>query len=269
MAETPFVFRFLSFVNNSFRKVRNTFWFSSWLVLSCAPSLVPFRIGHFPKPGTINVQDVSPTSLRVRRFQLGLVSEEIMFPLLLPFLPVALVVVLVLASPFHPDSRGEDITAFNDSLSVVQAAAASAPISLTNSSSNCFPAIGFKTPSNVPRSLEGWWCDPDTEYAFVGFSYEITACEFALFDRIVPLQLTRCAGQPLSQLQNEFSDIRNRFHSRYVRLYGFCDNDGFYDDVVTAAWDNSLGVHALIWVSRHVRWTLSLDAHLIRGQVWL
>jgi hypothetical protein len=28
-------------------------------------------------------------------------------------------------------------------------------------------------------------------------------------------------------------------------------------------------VHALICVSRHVRWTLSLDAHLIRGQVWL
>jgi hypothetical protein len=45
--------------------------------------------------------------------------------------------------------------------------------------------------------------------------------------------------------------MRNTFHSRYVRLYGACDREGFYDDVIEAAWDNSLGVHALIWVSLH------------------
>ncbi|KAH9992665.1 glycoside hydrolase superfamily [Russula vinacea] len=84
-------------------------------------------------------------------------------------------------------------------------------------------------PSDVPNSAEGWWCDPATEYAFVGFSYEVTAC------------------QSLQELKKEFADIRNRFHSRYVRLYGACDRDGFYDDVIEAAWDNTLGVHALIW----------------------
>lgn len=95
----------------------------------------------------------------------------------------------------------------------------------------CFPALGFKMPHSTPSdsSLETWWCDPSTEYAFVGFSYEITAC------------------QSLKQLKKEFSDIRNHFNSRYVRLYGFCDNDGYYDDVVEAAWANGLGVHALIW----------------------
>jgi len=45
--------------------------------------------------------------------------------------------------------------------------------------------------------------------------------------------------------------MRNTFHSRYVRLYGACDRAGFYDDVIEAAWDTSLGVHALIWVSLH------------------
>jgi len=63
----------------------------------------------------------------------------------------------------------------------------------------------------------------------MGFSYEITAC------------------QSLSQLSEEFADISNNFGGRYVRLYGFCDNEGFYDDVVSAAWDNGIGVHALIW----------------------
>jgi len=44
----------------------------------------------------------------------------------------------------------------------------------TNAS--CFPALDFEMPTTVPSSLENWWCDSDTEYAFVGFSYEITQC---------------------------------------------------------------------------------------------
>ncbi|TFY70992.1 hypothetical protein EVG20_g2015 [Dentipellis fragilis] len=93
----------------------------------------------------------------------------------------------------------------------------------------CFPAIGYKMPANPPANNLQWWCDPKNEYAFVGFSYEVTAC------------------QSLSQLQREFKDMRTTFNSRFVRLYGFCDREGFYDDIVTAAWDNTLGVHALIW----------------------
>lgn len=52
-------------------------------------------------------------------------------------------------------------------------------------------------------------------------------------------------------MKKEFGNMRNTFHSRYVRLYGACDREGFYDDVIEAAWDTSLGVHALIWVSLH------------------
>jgi hypothetical protein len=33
-------------------------------------------------------------------------------------------------------------------------------------------------PSNPPSDTDNWWCDPTTEYAFLGFSYEVTACEF-------------------------------------------------------------------------------------------
>ncbi|KAK2463184.1 hypothetical protein APHAL10511_004839 [Amanita phalloides] len=94
---------------------------------------------------------------------------------------------------------------------------------------SCFPALGFTTPPTLPTKLTNWWCDPKTEYAFLGFGYEVTAC------------------QSLEQLTREFNDIRNRFLSRYVRLYGACDRQGFYDDIIEAAWANSLGVHALVW----------------------
>jgi hypothetical protein len=44
---------------------------------------------------------------------------------------------------------------------------------------SCFPALGFNMPSSIPDSLDGWWCNMADEYAFVGFSYEITACNSA------------------------------------------------------------------------------------------
>lgn len=46
---------------------------------------------------------------------------------------------------------------------------------------SCFPALGFQTPEDVPQDTVGWWCDPATEYAFLGFSYEITACTLSSF----------------------------------------------------------------------------------------
>jgi hypothetical protein len=42
---------------------------------------------------------------------------------------------------------------------------------------NCFPAVGFKMRNETPTSLTNWWCNTDTEYAFVGFSYDISLCE--------------------------------------------------------------------------------------------
>ncbi|KAK7472756.1 hypothetical protein VKT23_000866 [Stygiomarasmius scandens] len=96
---------------------------------------------------------------------------------------------------------------------------------------DCFPALGFQPPPFTPPDswLDHWWCDPNEEFAFVGFSYEVTAC------------------QSQQQLIREFLDIRFHFNSRYVRLYGACDREGFYDDIVEAAWISGLGVHALIW----------------------
>lgn len=41
------------------------------------------------------------------------------------------------------------------------------------------------------------------------------------------LQTDVTSGQSPGQLNAEFADIRNTFNGRYVRLYGFCDNDGF------------------------------------------
>lgn len=65
----------------------------------------------------------------------------------------------------------------------------------------------------------------NTEYAFVGFSYEITACPSSLSRLYYQTDMT--IGQSLQQLDKEFADIKYRFKGRYVRLYGFCDNKGY------------------------------------------
>lgn len=144
----------------------------------------------------------------------------------------------ILAAPI-PDVAAPVEAAVNDvantkSFSATSSTSSAAPSATpsdgpSSAGGSCFPALGFKMPSSVPDSTDNWWCDASTEYAFLGFSYEVTAC------------------QSPSQLQKEFADIRTRFKGRYVRLYGACDKKGFYDDVVDAAWDNGLGVHALVW----------------------
>ena len=94
--------------------------------------------------------------------------------------------------------------------------------------SNCFPAPSFNMPKSfLPESIDDWWCDQRTEYAFLGFSYEVTACELCPY-RLCGLDSfwTRL-GQSLPQLRSDFQNIRNRFHGRYVRLYGACDQNGF------------------------------------------
>jgi hypothetical protein len=44
-------------------------------------------------------------------------------------------------------------------------------------SSSCFPALDFVMPSKPPANLNNWWCKATDEYAFLGFSYEVEACE--------------------------------------------------------------------------------------------
>ncbi|KAG6333797.1 hypothetical protein ID866_5292 [Astraeus odoratus] len=68
----------------------------------------------------------------------------------------------------------------------------------------CFPALNFVMPSEVPESLDNWWCPMACEHAFLGFSYEVTPC------------------QSLSQLKKEFADMRTNFNSRY---FGFDGGD--------------------------------------------
>ncbi|KAJ3516518.1 hypothetical protein NLJ89_g1076 [Agrocybe chaxingu] len=122
----------------------------------------------------------------------------------------------------HPYTATRTVTIQDLADRKVQSAAAGTP-------PDCFPALGFTMPTAVPSSTNNWWCNYDTEYAFMGFSYEVTAC------------------QSLTQLRKEFLDIRQTFNGRYIRLYGACDRKGFYDDVVDAAWRAGVGVHALIW----------------------
>ena len=97
------------------------------------------------------------------------------------------------------------------------------------SRSSCFPALGFNMPNTVPKDTTGWWCDTSDEYAFVGFSYEVTACTSAhlLMHRQTLITHLLISGQSRQTLKNHFKDIRQNFQGRYVRLYGACDRPGF------------------------------------------
>lgn len=120
------------------------------------------------------------------------------------------------------------LAAVNAGADPSKALAGSNTTNTTGSAGLKFPDLGFEMPSSVPSSTDGWWTEAP-EYAFLGFGYEVTACQSA------------------SQLKKDFLNIRNKFNGRYVRLYGTCDNKGFYDTVVEAAWEATVGVHALIW----------------------
>ena len=95
---------------------------------------------------------------------------------------------------------------------------------------DCFPAVGFKMPHATPTSLTNWWCNTDTEYAFVGFSYDISHCNF-LRDYCVCIlydaHRISFSGPSLTQLKTNFSNMKKRFNARYVRLWEACGKKGF------------------------------------------
>lgn len=62
------------------------------------------------------------------------------------------------------------------------------PVDTSSNLELCFPALGFTTPPLIPLDLDlqDWWCDPATEYGFLGFSYEVTACTLFLLTSRLP-----------------------------------------------------------------------------------
>lgn len=62
---------------------------------------------------------------------------------------------------------GEDCAASTKPPVAQPTQTAPAPAPVAQKPSSCFPALDFKMPSEVPGSLENWWCAPKTEYAFV------------------------------------------------------------------------------------------------------
>lgn len=64
---------------------------------------------------------------------------------------------------------------------------AGSPTSTDSESLPCFPSANFQMPSSVPSSTHNWWCAEDTEYAFLGFSYEVTACASILSPKTLEL----------------------------------------------------------------------------------
>lgn len=56
----------------------------------------------------------------------------------------------------------------------------------------CYPGLGLQIPrQTVPGNLDitPWWCNPETEYAFLGFSYEVTSCRILHLSAVPGLRL--------------------------------------------------------------------------------
>ncbi|KIM30043.1 glycoside hydrolase family 17 protein [Serendipita vermifera MAFF 305830] len=100
----------------------------------------------------------------------------------------------------------------------------------TTSASNCFPALDFPVPKAPGRPPAQWWCSPSDTNGFLGFTYETDGCQSA------------------STLLADFTRMRNDYKARYVRLYGWCDDQGTYlNNVIQAAYSAGLGVYFTIW----------------------
>ncbi|KAH8919913.1 glycoside hydrolase family 17 protein [Atractiella rhizophila] len=63
----------------------------------------------------------------------------------------------------------------------------------------------------------------------MGFSYDVGECKSQ------------------AELAQDFSLMRSKFHARYVRMYGNCDNAGFWDDIIAAATESNVGIYSLVW----------------------
>jgi hypothetical protein len=102
-----------------------------------------------------------------------------------------------------------------------------------SSQSSCFPSSASSTPASLEGqlpSLQNWWCPQQEEYAFLGFTYDISAC---------PTQ---------EQLVDDFSRMRRDYDARYVRVVGACDENPTYNSIVDAAWEAGVGVYASLWL---------------------
>ncbi|KAK4048973.1 hypothetical protein OIO90_005608 [Microbotryomycetes sp. JL221] len=99
------------------------------------------------------------------------------------------------------------------------------------SGSGCFPANARAIPSTpaTASALSQWWCPESTEYAFLGFSYALYAC------------------QTQEQMTADFKRMKSEFSARYVRLYGNCDASWHNNAIIEAAASAGIGIYHLIW----------------------
>lgn len=98
----------------------------------------------------------------------------------------------------------------------------------------CYPSTteSFDLTNTVSLSaqpLNNWWCSQRDEYAWLGFSYDVSDCPSR------------------DEMIYTFKWMRASKKARYVRLYSGCDADMFDNDVIEAAASAGVGVYALIW----------------------
>ncbi|OAV92397.1 hypothetical protein PTTG_08963 [Puccinia triticina 1-1 BBBD Race 1] len=98
----------------------------------------------------------------------------------------------------------------------------------------CYPSpthsLNFpETVSSLAQASQDWWCPPQKEFSWLGFSYDVSDCPSR------------------DEMTNAFGWMRRAKKARYVRIYGGCDSQGFDNDVIEAAAQAGVGIYALIW----------------------
>ena len=81
-----------------------------------------------------------------------------------------------------------------------------------------------------------------------GFSWCSKHIVFLITVVSFPTSLFEC--QSKSQLLSDFKKMRSTYNTRYVRMYGDCDNEraSFVDDIIEAAYEAGMGVVATVWL---------------------
>ena len=60
-------------------------------------------------------------------------------------------------------------------------------------------------------------------------------------------------GQDLNTMKADFGRMRSQYKARYVRMYGWFDDDGTYlNNMISAAYSQGLGIYATIWFGEHL-----------------
>lgn len=123
-------------------------------------------------------------------------------------------------------------------LSLLAALAGSALAADLRKRAPCFPFGTARLSPATPRlhTRESWWCGPELQYGFLGFSY--------------PLEDADCDAESNSfeKINTDFSRMKRQFGATMVRIYApECRDESIWRNLLRAGVANNLAIIPQVW----------------------